>query len=217
MIRVFDEVAGRYIRPVEGQERYGYGREAYEDFYDMKDMPAESRRGDVLAFYDFETGEVFTPFPKEKDVLFGDPVYHKGLFYFLRGDFAAGTITLQKYAPGKQPEQVTAFAAADVDLYNLRLLGEGVNVVSENDERLVCYWPEAFTVPLGATETAVMIDRDRVWTEAWVEEGWDEEKDCPGPDYTFYNRVIARDFSGKTLHSRVGSLNKAPDGTWWIS
>ena len=106
MIRVFDEVAGRYIRPVEGQERYGYGREAHEDFYDMKDMPAESRRGDVLAFYDFETGEVFTPFPKEKDVLFGDPVYHEGLFYFLRGDFAAGTITLQKYAPGKQPEQV---------------------------------------------------------------------------------------------------------------
>ena len=53
--------------------------------------------------------------------------------------------------------------------------------------------------------------------EAWVEEDWDEEQECPGPNYQFYDRVIVKDFEGRTLSEEVGSLYEGEDGTWWIS
>ena len=80
-----------------------------------------------------------------------------------------------------------------------------------------CYYPERFSFALQPNETACFIEDDKVYLEAWVEEGWDDEHDCAGPDYMFYDEVIVKDFSGNTLSEEVGSLNQGPDGNWWIS
>lgn len=41
-----------------------------------------------------------------------------------------------------------------------------------------------------------MITDEKVYFSAWVEEGWDEEKDCATEEYKYYEKVIVRDFKG---------------------
>jgi hypothetical protein len=53
--------------------------------------------------------------------------------------------------------------------------------------------------------------------EKWVEEGWDEEKDRAADAYRYYNRIVKKDFAGKTISEEIGCLNQSADGTWWIS
>jgi len=77
--------------------------------------------------------------------------------------------------------------------------------------------PPAVSFDLQPNETACVIEDGKVYLEAWVEEGWDDEHDCAGPDYKFYDKVIVKDFAGNTLSEEVGSLSQGPDGDWWIS
>ena len=51
---------------------------------------------------------------------------------------------------------------------------------------------------------------------AWVEEGWDEEKDRVTDAYRYYDKVIVRDLRGTVLSEEVGALYQAADGAWWI-
>ena len=66
-------------------------------------------------------------------------------------------------------------------------------------------------------EAVVLITDDRVYIEAWVEEGWDEENECATDDYKCYDKVIIKDYLGNTISEEVGSIYPAPDGTYWIS
>ena len=62
-----------------------------------------------------------------------------------------------------------------------------------------------------------MCIRDRVYIEAWIEEGWDDENNCGTDDYKYYDKIIVKDFAGNKISEEVGCLNKGPDGNWWIS
>ena len=210
-------VTGRAIRRIEGQRRYAYALSDHEDFYDM--LAWQERGGypgAVLWFYDLESGAVQEPFAKRRNVMYGQPVFWEGAFYFLQGDFDRQRITLYRYLPGECPEAVTKLPAGEVELYNLGILGEGIHITSQRDA-FACYYPEKFSFPLGPTETVAAIEGGKVYVEAWVEEDWDEEQECPGPNYQFYDRVIVKDFEGRTLSEEVGSLYEGEDGTWWIS
>ena len=216
-LRRFDEVTGICVEAIAGQKRFGFSVSDTEDFYDM---PEWQKRGGypgaVLRFYDYESGKVFCPFGKKRNVLYGKPVYAEGKFYFLQGNFDRSQITLYRYLPEEMPETVTTFSIDAVNLYNLMIMGKGIHVVSIDDS-LVCYYPEKFEIPLQPTETPVWIEENRIYIEAWVEEGWDTERDQPSSDYKFYNRVCIKDFSGRTLSEEIGALHQAEDGTWWIS
>ena len=53
MIRKFNEVDGRYIERVEGQERFAYSLSDTEDFYDMIEWQEKcGYQGAVISFYD---------------------------------------------------------------------------------------------------------------------------------------------------------------------
>lgn len=100
--------------------------------------------------------------------------------------------------------------------HNLRIIGEDVYIVSEDDE-FVSYYPESFRFSKGVNESVSMIADQKVYLSAWVEEGWDDDNNCATEEYRYYEKMIVRDFKGNVLSETIGSLQQHPDGTWWIS
>ena len=213
----FEVVAGRYIEEIPGQSRIGYAMSDTTDFYDMIAWPKKGGyQGSTISFYDYNNGKVYEPFQKQRNVLYGTPVYLKKSFWFLQGDYNSGKITLFKYYPDQIPEMITQLNIEDVDLYNLRIIGEDVYIVSEDDE-FVSYYPESFRFSKGVNESVSMIADQKVYLSAWVEEGWDDENDCETEEYNYYEKVVERDFKGNLLSEKLGSLQQHSDGTWWIA
>ena len=119
----FEVVTGRYIEEIPGQSRIGYAMSDTTDFYDMIEWSKKGGcQGSTISFYDYNNGKVYEPFQKQRNVLYGTPVYLKKSFWFLQGDYNSGKITLFKYYPDKNPEMIIQLNIEDVDLYNLVLL-----------------------------------------------------------------------------------------------
>ena len=217
MVRRFKEVNGKYIEKIYGQDRLAFAMSDNEDLYDLI---AWSERGGyqgaVLYFYDFETGDVYQPFEKKRNVVYSRPEFADGYYYFLQGDYDAKTVVLYRYFPDDLLAPVVTMPLDDVDLYNLRIVGNPVHIISQN-EALRCYYPEAFSFPLEPNETVCFIEDGCVYIEAWIEEGWDDENDCATEEYKYYHKVIMKDFHGNLLSEETGALHQAADGTWWIS
>ncbi len=266
MIKRFNKVNGYYIDKIYGQERFGYAISDTEDFYDMIEfMKRDGYKGSVILFYDHETGEVYQPFDREENVIYGKPLYTDGFFYFLQGCFVKnkdiwekersvdkhenvrvchhldrselankgsndpedipnrkwndnpeGTIRLFQYTPGETPKIITGLSAKEVELYNLMLLGDKIHIISE-DSVFECYYPEKIRIPLQSNESVDMILNDRIYINAWIEEGWDKENDRATKDYNYYNKIIIKDLKGNTVSEEIGCLQQASDGSWWIA
>ena len=217
MIRKFKSVNGKYIEKIYGQDRLAFAMSDNEDLYDLI---AWSERGGyqgaVLYFYDFETGDVYQPFEKKRNVVYSRPEFADGYYYFLQGDYDAKTVVLYRYFPDDLLAPVVTLPLDDVDLYNLRIVGNPVHIISQN-EALRCYYPEAFSFPLEPNETVCFIEDGRVYIEAWIEEGWDDENDRVTDEYNYYHKVVVKDFHGKLISEEIGALGQAADGTWWMS
>lgn len=123
---------------------------------------------------------------------------------------------LIRYLPGEEPETVTELRMDEVHLYNLGLIGSPVHIISQ-DETFCCYYPRAFAFPLGEQESVILVENGKVYSERWVEEGWDAEKNCAGAAYAYYDCVLTRDEEGNLLSEEIGNLFQAADGTWWIT
>lgn len=213
----FEVVSGTYIEEILGQSRIGYSMSDTTDFYDMVEWSKKGGyRGSTISFYDYDNGRIYEPFPKQRNVLYGKPVYLKNYFWFLQGDYNKGKITLFRYLPDEMPEMITQLNITDVNPYNLRIIGEDVHITSEDDD-FVCYYPESFRFSKNPNEGVTMIGDGKVYLSAWVEEGWNDENDCATEEYKYYEKVIVRDFNGNVLSEEIGSLNQRLDGTWWIS
>ena len=217
MVRRFKSVNGKYIEKIYGQDRLAFAMSDNEDLYDLI---AWSERGGyqgaVLYFYDFETGDVYQPFEKKRNVVYSRPEFADGYYYFLQGDYDAKTVVLYRYFPDDLLAPVVTMPLDDVDLYNLRIVGNPVHIISQNEE-LRCYYPEAFSFPLEPNETVCFIEDGCVYIEAWIEEGWDDENDRATDEYDYYHKVVVKDFHGKLISEEIGALGQAADGTWWMS
>ena len=217
MVRRFKEVNGKYIEKIYGQDRLAFAMSDNEDLYDLI---AWSERGGyqgaVLYFYDFETGDVYQPFEKKRNVVYSRPEFADGYYYFLQGDYDAKTVVLYRYFPDDLLAPVVTLPLDDVDLYNLRIVRNPVHIISQN-EALRCYYPEAFSFPLEPNETVCFIEDGRVYIEAWIEEGWDDENDRATDEYNYYHKVVVKDFHGNLISEEIGALGQAADGTWWMS
>lgn len=213
----FEVVLGTYVEEIFGQSRMGYSMSDATDFYDMIEWSKKGGyQGSIISFYDYANGRVYTPFQKQRNVLYGKPVYLKNSFWFLQGDYNSGKITLFRYLPDKAPERITQLNIADVDPYNLRIVGEDVYLASEDDE-FVCYYPENFRFSKNPNESVSTIADGKVYLSAWIEEGWDDENDCATEEYKYYEKVVVRDFNGTVLSETIGCLQQRLDGTWWIA
>lgn len=214
----FESVTGRYVEEIAGQSRIGYSMsDDTTDFYDMIEWAKKGEyQGSTVSFYDYSNGKIYEPFQKKQNVLYGRPVYLKNGFWFLQGDYNTGKMTLFQYMPGEIPRAVTHLRIADIDLYRLRIVGEEVHIVSE-DDAFACYYPERFGFSKSGNESVSMIADGEVYFSAWVEEGWDDENDCATEAYRYYEKVVVRDFDGNVLSETPGCMQQRPDGTWWIA
>lgn len=217
MIRRFRETEGRYIEKIAGQDRLAFAHSDTNDFFDLIEWSKSGGyQGSVIMFFDFETGNVYRPFAKKRNVVYSDPVYAEGFYYFLQGDYDEKKIILYRYIPEQNPEKITELNAEEVNLYNLRIAGNPVHIVSQ-DENFECYYPEKISFTATGNEMAVLIEDRKIYFEAWIEEGWDEEKNCATDQYKYYNKIIVRDYKGRKLSEEAGSLYQAADGAWWIA
>lgn len=218
MIKKFKKVEGRYIEKIYGQDRLAYAMSDTADLYDLEEWAKRGGYpGSVISFYDFKSGNVYTPFPKKRSVMYGTPVFTDGYYFFLQADYSAGMVTLYKYLPGEEPVEAAGFSLDEVSLYNLMITGEKVHVISQNSKEFRCYYPIKFSFQLEPNETVALITDDKVYIEAWIEEGWDDINNCASEDYRFYNKVIIKDHAGNILSEETGAIFQAADGTYWIA
>ena len=217
MIKRLQEVSGKYIEKIIGQNRFAYAHSDTNDFYDLIEWSKSGGyQGSVILFFDFESGKVFKPFAKKRNVLYSNPVYAEGFYYFLQGDYDEKKISLYHYIPGKLLEKETELSTEEVSLYKLCIIGNPVHIISQEDT-FVCYYPEKISFPITGHESALFIEDEKIYFESWVEEGWNDKNDYATDNYDLYYKVIVKDFSGNTLSEEVGDLYQAADGTWWIA
>ncbi len=218
MIRRFNEVNGLYIEKIIGQDRLAYSMSDTEDLYDLIEYAERGGyQGSVIKFYDFDNGNVYMPFEKKRNVIYGKPEYTDGFYYFLKADYDLKKVTLYKYFPETVLEAVTEFDTEEVNLYNLMIIGEKVHVTSNDGNEFRCYYPKSISLKLRDHETVNLITEDKIISEEWIEEGWDDENDCATDSYKLYYKVIIRDLDGNIISEEIGSIHQAPDGTYWIA
>ncbi len=74
MIKRFNEVNGIYIEKIFGQDRLAFAMSDTSDLYDLVEYTQRGGyQGSVIKFYDFVSGNVYTPFEKKRDVIYSKP------------------------------------------------------------------------------------------------------------------------------------------------
>ena len=218
MIRRFNEKNGLYIEKIIGQDRLAYAMTDTEDLYDLVEFAERGGyQGSVIKFYDFRNGNVYTPFEKKRNVIYGKPAYVDGSYYFLQADYDRKKVILYKYFPEELLEEITVFSTDEVNLYNLMIIGEKVHVISQEANEFCCYYPDKISLELKDHESVILITEDKIIIEEWIEEGWDDENDCATDNYKYYDKVITKNFNGDIISEEIGSVYQAADGTYWIS
>jgi hypothetical protein len=219
VIKRFSKIEGRCVEKIDGQDRFGYARSDFTDFYDLIEWAKRGGyQGNELLIYDFYTGNVYKPLDKKRNVVNGAPVYVEEFLYFLQADYDNKKVNLYRYIPEKVLEKITELNMEEVNLYNLRIIGNPLYVISQESEAgFRCYYPTEISFPLDEHESVVLIEDGQVYLEKWAEEGWDDENDRATDAYKYYNRIIIKDFAGNTISEEIGCLNKSAEGDWWIS
>jgi hypothetical protein len=59
---------------------------------------------------------------------------------------------------------------AEVELYNLRIVGTPVHLISQSEE-MRCYYPEQFSIKLSVRESVIEIVDNLIYCSCWEEEG----------------------------------------------
>ena len=219
MIKRFNKIEGRTIERIDGQTRFGYSKSDFVDLYDLMEFSRHGGyQGNELEFYDFETGTVYKPFDKKRNIAYGNPVYLNEFLYFLKADYDNQKVVLYRYWPEIVSEEVTELELTEIDLYNLIIVGNPLYIISQgNDDVFRCYYPIKSSFPLDERESVVLIQDNKIYIEKWIEEGWDDENNCATDQYKYYNEIIVKDFAGKIIEKHIGCLNKSSTGDWWIS
>lgn len=215
----FKEITGEYVEEIPGQGRFGYALSDLEDFFEVEEIikVGGSYRGSVIRFYDYQRGKVFLPFDQKTNTTYGKPIYIDGSFYILQVDFDEGLANIYKYYPGESLDKIASYKIKNLSTYNLGLIGNDLHLISQDDESLEIYYPYRETVKLGANESVLLVNDGKVYINAWIEEGWDDEKNREGEDYSYYDKLIIKDLDSNIISERVGNLHQRSDGTWWLS
>ena len=215
----FSQVKGEYVEAISGQTRFAYSISDIEDLFEIEEIVNHDGfyRGNEICFYDYETSEIHKPFDLKKNIAYGRVIFIDNNFYILQVDFNDGLANIYKYYPGEILDKITDYKINDLSTYNLELIGSDLHLISQDSETLEIYYPYRKTVKLAGNESALLIDDGKVYINAWIEEGWDEEKDEEGEDYCYYDKLVIKDFDSNIIEEKLGSLTQGPDGTWWLA
>ena len=208
-------VQGLNLEPVLGQLRYGCGLTDFEDFYEIAEYVDEKGyQGNQIVFGDYETGEMYIPFEKERNIAYGGVEWVEGYFYFLKADFNKKMVSMIQYRPDWGCKEYFSIGMGEVNLYNLRIIGTPAHLISQ-DEEMRCYYPEQFSIALSDRKSVVQIEDNRIYSCCWEEEGVSEGEITE--DYKYYEKMIVRNRFGDVVSEELGALIRLPDGQWWLS
>ena len=218
-IKEFSEIKGQYVDEIPGQARFGYALSDMDDFFEIEDIIKYdgSYKGSVIRFYDYQTRKVSLLFEQKENVSYGRPIFIDGIFYILQVDFNEGLANIYKYYPGEILEKIIDYKIKDLSTYNLELIGSDLHLISQDSENLEIYYPYRKTIKLAGSESVLLIDDGKVYINRWIEEGWDDEKDRAGEDYSYYDKLIVKDLDSNIIEERIGNLYQRHDGTWWLA
>ncbi len=208
-------VQGLNIEPVPGQSRYGCGMTDFEDFYEIAEYAdKKGYQGNQIVFGDYETGELYIPFEKERNIAYGGVEWIEDCFYFLRGDFNKKRISIIQYWPDWGCREYFDIGMIEVQLYNLRIVGTPAHLISQ-DEEMRCYYPEQFSIKLSDRESVIQIEDNLIYCSCWEEKGVVEGEITE--DYKYYEKLIVRNRFGDVVSEEPGALTRMPNGQWWLS
>lgn len=215
----FSQVKGEYVEEITGQDRFGY---SISDIYDLFEIEETVKivglyKGNEICFYDYKTSEIYRPFDLKKNIAYGRVIFIDNNFYILQVDFNEGLVNIYKYYPGETLEKITDYKIKDLSTYNLELIGSDLHLISQDTDTLEIYYPYRKTVKLEGNESALLIDDGKVYINAWIEEGWDDENNKAGEDYRYYDKLIIKDLDSNIIEERIGNLYQRSDGTWWLA
>lgn len=204
-----DNKYGTNFSLLSGQTRYMYGIDDSIDFYDMQEWGThEGVEGSEIYFYDLKTRKIYSPFKKEKNVLYAKPLWQNDYIYILQGDFNKNCIEIYQYLPENSLELIYEQSLLDMSLYNLELTpGDKVYLTSTDFETFNCYWPKRFKMKfIEEHENVIYIDKNRLFIQYDKNFDGDFSEDI----------VKITDFSNNTLSEEDGWLQQFPDGSWHI-
>ena len=215
----FEVVTGEYVDEIPGQERFGYSISDIHDLFEIEETVkiVGFYKGNEICFYDYKTSEIYRPFDFKKNVAYGRVIFIDDIFYILQLDFDEGLANIYKYYPGEFLEKITEYKIKDLSTYNLGLVGSDLHLISQDSDSLEIYYPYRKTVKLEGNESVLLIDDGKVYINAWIEEGWDEENNKAGEDYRYYDMLIIKDLDSNIIEEKIGNLYQRPDGTWWLA
>lgn len=217
MIKRFSNIEGYDVSNIDGQSRFDYALSDFEDLYEIPEIIDHNGyyRGSTINFYDFETGDVHIPFDHKKNVAYTHPVFYNGTFYFLKADFDRQVVLLVETLPGDYPNKIWEEKVENLNLYNLfPTVGKEIYVTS-SDEKFIAYYPETFELDLKAEESVTYIDKDKIYLQAWIEEGIVDDQITV--DYKYYEKIRVIDRKGQVLSEEIGCLTRSDQDEWWIS
>ncbi len=211
----FPIVEGMTPELLSGTDRFAYALSDFADAWELPDWEESGGyQGAVLQIYDLYENKVHKPFDKKKNVTYQKPLFYKDMIYFLQTDFDEQKVCLFKLTPTSELQEVTRFSINEINLYNLGLTGEDIHITSQ-DDTFVCYYPDPFEIKLEPNESVLCISGDKIYFNAWIEEGIDSEEIAY--DYRYYEKLLIKDRQGNLISEEVGSLNRFLDGRWRLS
>lgn len=214
-INRFESIIGGQVQEIYNQRRFGFHLSEGIELYEIEEVIRYdgSYPGMTIQFYDFETGKVYCPFELKRNVGYGDVRYLNGLYYFLQCDYEARIVNVIEYLPGKEPRVFVSFNMNEVELGNLRIIGNGINIVSSLNT-FQSYYPKQFQMDLEPPESVILIDEDKVYCSKWIEEGYDYEKNMQTNDYKYYEQLIIRDLNGNKISEETGNISDHNNRVW---
>lgn len=167
--------------------------------------------GTKLYLISYPSGEVFEPFPQEKDVFLEIPVYERASdsFGILRYDFKNNIMQATQYFPNTGELQILAeFPISTLgDLINVRMIVSPFAVVKYDfiDETVDFLWPKKIRFSYEEHETLDFQFGDKFYCFKWIED----------PNYR--EEVIVRDAKNGNILNRIpGYVRVMPNGEFWI-
>lgn len=207
-------ISKTYPEEIEGTNEWYTARESGADFCDLYDAQKIYNQDGIfkgMNYYliHYPDGEVHLPFENTRNTYVDKPIWNDGVFNFLVVDFEAKRIIILTYHPCKRKvEIIRALALSEVkDCYNLMLETTPLTLGRSGNEGFYeIIWPEKRKVAIGARETVLFRDEDKLYLTEWCEE----------PTYREY--IIIRDIqTGKILEKSEGYLRRLPNNVYWRS
>ncbi len=201
-----------YIEPLDGNRGEWYCGTDYAsgDLYEAQELFQDGHpvSQNKLIFVHYPDGRAVEPIAAKQGQYFGRPIFYQGKITILLVDFPAGQIRILQYddALGQTSPVVEVPLSAVKDCYNLMLETSPLMLARHGmEDSFQLIWPERVSFPIGARETFLFRDGEKLYFSSWKEE----------PEYL--EEILVRNISTGEIMERIpGTLMFMPDGQKWV-